>query len=118
MSFIISVILQVIVVLIVCYVIYVIATVIFNLTRIYIYRLTSGKIDMITNDEKIRFGMIPKNVTQSNVEVINQSDVPVGSYEEFERMWENKNEVLDMQMRQSKTDPDEIFFQGRVKRRR
>jgi hypothetical protein len=118
MAFIFSCIIQACVVLFVIFIIFETATVLFNWTRIIVYRVTLGKVDMLLNAEKIRFGLIKQNVIPTNVEVINKVYEPVGSYEEFESMWERNNEVLDIKLKQSKTDPDEIFFQGRVKRRR
>jgi len=111
MLFIISVILQTLVVFLVVGVIYKIFWTIVDCIRMFIY-YQLGKEDIFTTEEKIAYGIIEPNTVDHTVEVLNSDDM---SHDEF---WDKMNTKLDLQFEQSKYNPDEIIFKGRVKRRR
>ena len=96
--------------LFIVYVVFVIASVLFNWTRMIIYHVSGKRIDMITNQEKINFGMVVENHTEAVV-----VDPENKTHEEF---WEDFNNEYDIQLKQNQFDAEEIFFQGRIKKRR
>ena len=67
---------------------------------------------LFTTEEKIAHGIIEPISYEPEVIVLNRD---TQTHEEF---WENMNTSIDVQIKQSTNDPNEIFFQGRVKRRR
>ena len=57
-------------------------------------------------------GIIEPNKIELDVVVL---DRDTQTHEEF---WSNMNTYLDLEYKQSEYNPDEILFQGKVKRRR
>jgi len=87
-----------------------VGTLLFHWFRLMLYWWFG--VDWLTNDEKIEFGVIEQNHTEA--EVIDY-DPSIHTHEEF---WDNLNNHYDVQFKQDQTNPDEVSFQGRVKRRR
>jgi len=108
MIFMISVILQTIVVLFILWLMHRIFWTIANTIRAMLYYWFS--FDTFTNDEKIELKIT--EVNQTEAVVINPDEKSSDQY------WDEVNDRYDVQFKQNQFNPDEILFQGRIKRRR
>lgn len=82
-----------------------------DVVRLFLY-YKCGMKSIFTTQELIGHGIIKSNAIEPEVVVLDRDSQ---THEEF---WDNMNSKLDLQFKKSQTDPDEIYFQGRVKRRR
>ena len=80
-----------------------------DIFRMFLYHKCGMK-NIFTIQEMIDYKLIKENAVPIEVQ---QVDNVV--HEDF---WDNLNTQLDIQYKQSEYNPDEILFQGRVKRRR
>jgi len=108
MLFMISVIIQTVIVLFVLWVMHYIFWTIANTVRLFLYYRCD--LDTFTNEEKIELKITEANTTEAVV--IDPENMSSDTY------WDEVNDKYDLQIKQNKFDPDEILFQGRVKRRR
>jgi hypothetical protein len=91
-----------------CWICYLIFWITVNLTRMILYHCFDS--DWFTEEEKIRFGLIEKNM--SEVEVVDPTD----GHEIF---WKKMNAKLDvdLEVRKSSWD-DDIYFQAIIKNKK
>jgi len=108
MFFMISVIAQTIVVVFVLWIMHRIFWTMVNTIRAILYYHMG--LDTFTNEEKIELKITEANTTEAVV--LDPENVSSEDY------WDDVNARYDVQFKQNKYDPDEILFQGRVKRRR
>lgn len=92
-------------------VIYKIFWTIVDVVRMFLY-YRCGMKKIFTIQEMIDYKIIEETVVIPEPVVINCENQ---THDEF---WDNMNTNLDIQYKQSIDNPDEILFQGRVKRRR
>jgi len=108
MIFLISVIIQTIVAAFVMWLCHYIFWTIANTVRLFLfYRCDS---DTFTYEEKIQLRII--EINQSETLVVEPTH---GSPDDY---WDRIDQKYDVQFKQSRDDPDEILFQGRVKRQK
>lgn len=84
---------------------------IIDVVRMFLY-YRCGMKKIFTIQEMIDYKMIEETVVVPETVVL---DCVNQTHDEF---WDNMNTNLDIQYKQSIDNPDEILFQGRVKRRR
>jgi len=107
----IAVVVQAVIVTCIAGIIYKVFWTVIDFIRMFLY-YKCGMKEIFTFEEMISYGIIEPNTVAPEVEVLDRENL---SHEEF---WDNMNTTLDIQCKQSEHNPDEILFQGRVKRRR
>lgn len=82
-----------------------------DIFRMFLYHKCGMK-KIFTIQEMIDYKLIEETVVVPETVVLDSANQ---THDEF---WDNMNTNLDIQYKQSIDNPDEILFQGRVKRRR
>ena len=132
-----GIILQAFLVVVILYITYLIPALLFNWTRMFLYYKFGW--DWLTNDEKIRFKMIKKPIEpEVCIDYMGYEDQDYNTYKEHtenqddsegyptdkstdDNFWEDmqtRQDFISMEIKQAMNNPDELLFQGKIKKRR